>query len=52
VRTGLSSPKLRWTPEERRLQTRSGGWVQSLGSPSREEKDKILWKNLESLLKF
>jgi aminocarboxymuconate-semialdehyde decarboxylase len=29
-----------------------GGWVQSLESLSQEEKDKILWKNLESLLKL
>lgn len=29
-----------------------GGWVQSLKSLSQEEKDKILWKNLESLLKL
>jgi aminocarboxymuconate-semialdehyde decarboxylase len=26
------------------------GWVQGLGSLTREEKDKILWQNLESLL--
>ena len=28
------------------------GWVQSLKSLSQEEKDKILWKNLEALLKL
>ena len=28
------------------------GWVQSLKSLSQEEKDRILWKNLESLLKL
>jgi aminocarboxymuconate-semialdehyde decarboxylase len=29
-----------------------GGWVQSLNSLTRDEKDKILWKNLEALLKL
>ena len=29
-----------------------GGWVQSLKSLTQEEKDKILWKNLETLLKL
>jgi aminocarboxymuconate-semialdehyde decarboxylase len=29
-----------------------GGWVQGLTSLSQEEKDKILWKNLETLLKL
>lgn len=29
-----------------------GGWVQSLKSLTQEEKDKILWKNLEALLKL
>jgi aminocarboxymuconate-semialdehyde decarboxylase len=29
-----------------------GGWVQSLESLTQEEKDKILWRNLESLLKL
>ncbi len=29
-----------------------GGWVQSLQSLTQEEKDKILWKNLEALLKL
>ena len=29
-----------------------GGWVQSLQSLTQEEKDKILWKNLESLLEL
>ena len=27
-----------------------GGWVQAMQSLTQEEKDKILWKNLESLL--
>jgi aminocarboxymuconate-semialdehyde decarboxylase len=29
-----------------------GGWVQGMASLTQEEKDKILWKNLESLLKL
>jgi aminocarboxymuconate-semialdehyde decarboxylase len=29
-----------------------GGWVQEMKSLTQEEKDKILWKNLESLLKL
>jgi aminocarboxymuconate-semialdehyde decarboxylase len=29
-----------------------GGWVQSLKSLTQEEKEKILWRNLESLLKL
>ncbi|MGH8637786.1 MAG: amidohydrolase family protein [Burkholderiales bacterium] len=29
-----------------------GGWVQEMTSLTQEEKDKILWKNLESLLKL
>jgi len=29
-----------------------GGWVQGLQSLSQDEKDKILWKNLETLLKL
>ncbi len=29
-----------------------GGWVQSLKSLTQEEKDKILWRNLEALLKL
>jgi aminocarboxymuconate-semialdehyde decarboxylase len=29
-----------------------GGWVQSLESLTQEEKDKIVWKNLEALLKL
>lgn len=29
-----------------------GGWIQSLKSLTQDEKDKILWKNLESLLKL
>ena len=29
-----------------------GGWVQSLESLTQDEKDKILWKNLEGLLKL
>ncbi len=29
-----------------------GGWVQSLKSLTQDEKDRILWKNLESLLKL
>jgi predicted TIM-barrel fold metal-dependent hydrolase len=28
------------------------GWIQSLKSLTQDEKDKILWKNLESLLKL
>jgi len=29
-----------------------GGWVRNMKSLTQEEKDKILWKNLESLLKL
>ena len=28
----------------------AGGWIDGLESLTREEKDKILWKNLEDLL--
>ena len=40
---GSDYPFVGWDPSP-------GGWVQSLESLTQEEKDKILWKNLEALL--
>jgi predicted TIM-barrel fold metal-dependent hydrolase len=40
---GSDWPFVPWTPGP-------GGWVQGLKSLSQEEKDRILWKNLETLL--
>ena len=40
---GSDWPFVPWKPSP-------GGWVQGLKSLSQEEKDKILWKNLETLL--
>ncbi len=40
---GSDYPFVSWEPSP-------GGWVQGLDSLTQEEKDKILWKNLESLL--
>jgi len=42
---GSDWPFVAWTPSP-------GGWVQGLKSLSQEEKEKILWRNLESLLKL
>jgi aminocarboxymuconate-semialdehyde decarboxylase len=42
---GSDWPFVPWNPSP-------GGWVQSLKSLTQEEKDKILWKNLEALLKL
>jgi len=42
---GSDWPFVPWNPGP-------GGWVQNLKSLSQEEKDKILWKNLEALLKL
>ncbi len=42
---GSDWPFVPWTPGP-------GGWVQNLKSLTQEEKDKILWKNLETLLKL
>jgi aminocarboxymuconate-semialdehyde decarboxylase len=42
---GSDWPFVPWTPSP-------GGWVQELKSLTQEEKDKILWKNLEALLKL
>jgi aminocarboxymuconate-semialdehyde decarboxylase len=42
---GSDWPFVPWKPSP-------GGWVQSLQSLTQEEKDKILWKNLETLLKL
>jgi aminocarboxymuconate-semialdehyde decarboxylase len=42
---GSDWPFVPWKPSP-------GGWVQSLKSLTQEEKDKILWKNLETLLKL
>ena len=42
---GSDWPFVPWNPGP-------GGWVQGLQSLTQEEKDKILWKNLESLLKL
>jgi aminocarboxymuconate-semialdehyde decarboxylase len=42
---GSDWPFVPWNPGP-------GGWVQSLKSLTQEEKDKILWKNLEGLLKL
>lgn len=42
---GSDWPFVPWKPSP-------GGWVQSLQSLTQEEKDRILWKNLEALLKL
>jgi aminocarboxymuconate-semialdehyde decarboxylase len=42
---GSDWPFVPWKPSP-------GGWVQSLESLTQEEKEKILWRNLESLLKL
>jgi aminocarboxymuconate-semialdehyde decarboxylase len=42
---GSDWPFVKWEPSP-------GGWVQGLKSLTQEEKDKILWRNLESLLKL
>lgn len=42
---GSDWPFVPWTPGP-------GGWVQGLKSLTQDEKDKILWKNLETLLKL
>lgn len=42
---GSDWPFVPWTPGP-------GGWVQGLKSLTQDEKDKILWKNLEALLKL
>ena len=42
---GSDWPFVPWNPGP-------GGWVQSLKSLTQEEKEKILWKNLEALLKI
>lgn len=42
---GSDWPFVPWKPSP-------GGWVQSLKSLTQEEKDKILWKNLETLLRL
>jgi len=42
---GSDWPFVPWTPGP-------GGWVQGLKSLTQEEKDRILWKNLEALLKL
>ena len=42
---GSDWPFVPWNPGP-------GGWVQSLKSLTQDEKDKILWKNLELLLKL
>jgi len=42
---GSDWPFVPWNPGP-------GGWVQGLKSLTQEEKDKILWKNLEALLKL
>jgi aminocarboxymuconate-semialdehyde decarboxylase len=42
---GSDWPFVKWEPSP-------GGWVQGLRSLTQDEKDKILWKNLESLLKL
>ena len=42
---GSDWPFVPWTPGP-------GGWVESLKSLTQEEKEKILWRNLESLLKL
>ncbi len=42
---GSDWPFVPWTPGP-------GGWVEGLKSLSQDEKDKILWKNLEALLKL
>ncbi|MFQ6028802.1 MAG: amidohydrolase family protein [Dehalococcoidia bacterium] len=42
---GSDYPFVGWDPSP-------GGWVQSCESLSQEEKDKILWKNLEALLRL
>lgn len=42
---GSDWPFVPWNPSP-------GGWVQGLQSLTQEEKDKILWKNLEALLKL
>lgn len=42
---GSDWPFVPWTPGP-------GGWVQGLKSLTQDEKDRILWKNLEALLKL
>ena len=42
---GSDWPFVPWKPSP-------GGWVQGLNSLTQDEKDKILWKNLEALLKL
>jgi aminocarboxymuconate-semialdehyde decarboxylase len=42
---GSDWPFVRWDPDPSPV-----AWVQRLQSLSREEKDQILWKNLETLL--
>jgi aminocarboxymuconate-semialdehyde decarboxylase len=42
---GSDWPFVPWKPSP-------GGWVQGLDSLTQEEKDKILWKNLETLLRL
>ncbi len=42
---GSDWPFVPWSPGP-------GGWVQSLQSLTQDEKDKILWKNLEALLRL
>jgi aminocarboxymuconate-semialdehyde decarboxylase len=42
---GSDWPFVKWDPSP-------GGWVQNLKSLTPDEKDKILWKNLESLLRL
>ena len=42
---GSDWPFVKWEPSP-------GGWVQGLKSLTQDEKDKILWKNLEALLKL
>jgi aminocarboxymuconate-semialdehyde decarboxylase len=42
---GSDWPFVPWNPSP-------GGWVQGLKSLTQDEKDRILWKNLEGLLKL
>ena len=42
---GSDWPFVPWKPSP-------GGWVQGLKSLTQEEKDKILWRNLETLLQL
>ena len=45
VEIGSDWPFVPWNPGP-------GGWVQGLKSLTQDEKDRILWKNLEALLKL